>query len=262
MLKLHVFGAPSGTPVLFLHPGNATGRNWEGLAKALPGYRVICPDLPGFGESAHIPLTTIEAAAGEVARALNAEGLTDPLPVMGYSLGAYTGMMLLLRHPDRVERAFLTSFQIEPLKGAWWMVPLGDLISPLMTRRWPRRQAFKALGIPDTSTWWPAEEAPSDAATLRAISRIAVRFDIRDRLAQIDRPCLIMAGEKEHKTIKKAVTQIAGQVPGARGLIAPGGHGWPASHEVLFTQTVRAWLDKTAYPADLRPPNEVRSEAA
>ncbi|MFQ6552109.1 alpha/beta fold hydrolase [Aestuariibius insulae] len=262
MLKLNIYGAESAPPVLFLHPGNATGRNWEGLAKALPGYRVICPDLPGFGDSAHIPLTTIEAAADEVARALDAAGITDPLPVMGYSLGAYTGMMLLLRHPDRVERALLTSFQIEPLKGAWWMIPLGDLIAPLMTFAWPRRQAFKSLGIPETSSWWPSDDAPSDAATLRAISRIAVRFDIRDRLTEIGTPCLIMAGEKEQKTIKKAVAQIPRQVPGAIGLIAPGGHGWPASHEALFTHTVRAWLDQTPLPADLHPPEQARSQAA
>ncbi|GIT92457.1 hypothetical protein JANAI62_29150 [Jannaschia pagri] len=251
MLAHRIIGAPSGRPVLFLHPGNTTGDAWGDLIADLPGVRGICPDLPGFGGSRSTPLTDFADSADHLADLLRAERL-GPLPVVGYSLGGYTGFMLALRHPDLVEKACLTSFQVMPLCGGWWIVPFLNVVSPLMTLQFMRKRAFRSLGVPQSGSWAVSPKSPCTAATLRQIGRLAVRFDVRGHVAQVEPPLLVLAGEEELPSILDSVRLIAGGAPRARGAIAPGGHGWPATHADLFAKVVHAWLRDDPLPEVLR----------
>ncbi len=72
----------------------------EPLAK---DYRVICVDLPGYGES---PLKKTELSLEEVADQLaswfHSEGL-DKAVVIGHSLGGYVALALAERHPHLIQ---------------------------------------------------------------------------------------------------------------------------------------------------------------
>ncbi|MGB3553022.1 MAG: alpha/beta hydrolase [Jannaschia sp.] len=253
MLHSRILGDPAGRPVLFLHPGNATGAGWADLVAELPGIAAICPDLPGFGRSAHHPLRDFADSADLIANLLRAQGVADRVPVVGYSLGGYTGLRLAERHPDLISGALLTSFQAMPVGGRWWLGPLMTAISPLMTRRFARIRGFRALGLPDGGSWAPGPVSPCDAATLRRIAQLAFEFDARDDLAGIKTPLLVLSGDREMQSIRDTVGLVAREVPNARGAFAPGGHGWPVVRSDLFAATVRAWLAGAALPEELVP---------
>ena len=91
-----------GVPVLAVHGITATHRNWDLLAAALPGVRVIAPDLRGRGRSNGLPAPYgLIQHADDLAAALDALGVPRVL-VVGHSMGAFVAVRFAARHPDRV----------------------------------------------------------------------------------------------------------------------------------------------------------------
>jgi pimeloyl-ACP methyl ester carboxylesterase len=78
---------------------------WAPQREALgAAYRVLCPDFRGFGGT---PLPggdapSLDEAADDLAAALDARGVTDPVVLAGLSMGGYVAMAFLRRHPGRV----------------------------------------------------------------------------------------------------------------------------------------------------------------
>lgn len=97
----------SGPAVVLIHGFPLSRRMWHPQVKHLveAGYRVITPDLRGFGESG--------APDGPYSMSLYADdvvGLLDHLGIEigiigGMSMGGYVLLNLLERHPDRVSAA-------------------------------------------------------------------------------------------------------------------------------------------------------------
>jgi len=104
-VRLHVAEAGDGPPLVLLHGWPQHWWCWRHVIGALARtHRVLAPDLRGFGWS--------DAPAGSYAKAtfasdivglLDAEGI-DRAAVIGHDWGAYTGFLLALDHPSRVER--------------------------------------------------------------------------------------------------------------------------------------------------------------
>lgn len=255
MLHHQFLGDPSGEVIVFLHPGNATGRSWGDIVDKLSGVNALCIDLPGFGDSKHIPFTTFEAAAASVADVIRYVNSDRATHIVGFSLGAYVGLMLNLKFPELVKTTLLTGFQTEPLKGGWWMIPVGDILSPLLVMKWVRMRTFKVMKLQEGSSWKPDGIAPCSAATNRIINREAVNFDAHEYLHEIQNPFLALAGEKEHPTIRKAVKAVADDLPSGEGRFAPGGHTWPCHYPDLFSETVMNFVQNRSLPQTLKMPS-------
>src|SRR6478736_1890123 len=91
--------APAVKTVLLLHAGIADKRMWQPQVEVLreAGYRVIAPDLRGFGEHRLEP--------GPFSHVADVEALLDgPTAVVGCSLGGRVTLELALHRPDLVER--------------------------------------------------------------------------------------------------------------------------------------------------------------
>ncbi|SFI84935.1 alpha/beta fold hydrolase [Jannaschia pohangensis] len=91
--------------VLALHCGLASGAAWRGVQAALPGRRLICPDLPGHGAAAdwdrQVDFQT-QALADVLAALPDA-----PVDVIGHSFGGCLALRLLADHPARVRSLIL-----------------------------------------------------------------------------------------------------------------------------------------------------------
>jgi pimeloyl-ACP methyl ester carboxylesterase len=101
---LHFFEKGQGHPLLLLHGFCESGEMWHYLADSLSTqYRVICPDLPGFGNSALThPIQSLEEVAEQLEGWMQAEQIQNPL-VMGHSLGGYVALALLERMGNRIK---------------------------------------------------------------------------------------------------------------------------------------------------------------
>lgn len=97
----------TGLPVLLIHGFPLSRKMWRPQATALAkaGYRVITPDLPGFGESP--PLSgsaSMDAYADAVIGVLDRLKI-DRAVVGGMSMGGYVLLDLLERYPQRLAAA-------------------------------------------------------------------------------------------------------------------------------------------------------------
>lgn len=96
-------GADASAPtVLAIHGITASHRCWPLVAAALPGVRVIAPDLRGRGRSNTLggPYGLAQHAADLVA-VLDHFGV-DRAAVLAHSMGAFVAVTLTAAHPDRV----------------------------------------------------------------------------------------------------------------------------------------------------------------
>ncbi|MFJ5546548.1 alpha/beta fold hydrolase [Streptomyces sp. NPDC093225] len=103
-LRYDDFGPADGTPVLLVH-GHPFDRSlWapQTAPLAAAGYRVLTPDLRGYGESEVVPGTTpFEVFAADLAALLDHVGV-DGAVVGGVSMGGQLTMEFHRLHPERV----------------------------------------------------------------------------------------------------------------------------------------------------------------
>ena len=97
-------GNPAGKAVVLVHGFGGDKDNWAFYAPYMTGeYRLICPDLPGFGENAR-SLDVDHAVATQAIRLrdfLDALGI-DKCHLGGNSMGGYIALHFALKFPDRL----------------------------------------------------------------------------------------------------------------------------------------------------------------
>ena len=97
-------GNPAGKAVVLVHGFGGDKDNWSFYAPYLTGeYRLICPDLPGFGENAR-SLDLDHAVATQAVRLrdfLDALGI-DKCHLGGNSMGGFIALHFALEFPDRL----------------------------------------------------------------------------------------------------------------------------------------------------------------
>jgi len=91
----------SGFPVVFLHGFLESSAIWEDFSVELSAsFRVICPDLPGFGKSPVISeVHTMELMARSVKIILDSLGVEKCIMV-GHSMGGYTTLEFARLFPE------------------------------------------------------------------------------------------------------------------------------------------------------------------
>ena len=99
----NVFEAGTGTPIVFLHNGGGSLWNWaHQLRHFSPRYRVVAPDLPGFGRSFRPPgPLTLDRYVEDLSELL--ERLECPRPILvGNCIGSSIALEYALRQPGKV----------------------------------------------------------------------------------------------------------------------------------------------------------------
>lgn len=239
-------GAPSAPPLL-LGPSLGTSLAlWNGVAPELSaGHRVVRWDLPGHGGSAADligPGATVGDLAALVLDLADTLGI-DRFAYAGVSLGGAVGLHLAVHRPERLtslavlcssahfggEAPWRERAERVRREGLGWLVESADA-------RW-----FTA-GYSDPRLVRDHREADPEAYA--ACCDALAAFDLRDRLADIAVPTLVVAGREDPATPPAHLREIADAVPGATLVELPrASHLAPAQCPRAVLTALRTQLD-------------------
>jgi pimeloyl-ACP methyl ester carboxylesterase len=148
-------GPETAPVILLLHGFPTAGHMFRDLIPILASrYRVIAPDLPGFGNTKAPPRGSFDYTFDNLARVI--DGFIEALALDRYALyifdyGAPTGLRIALAHPERVTAIISQNGNayLEGLSDAWgpwqtyWREPTlahreacRDSLSPAVIRDW------------------------------------------------------------------------------------------------------------------------------
>lgn len=114
-----------GEPLMLIHGFGANKDAFTRIAKHLtPHYRVIIPDLIGFGESSRPPKADYQPSAqvDRLHRLTAALGIQNGLHIGGNSMGGHISMTWAALHPEEVKSMWL----LDP--GGVWSGPQSELM--------------------------------------------------------------------------------------------------------------------------------------
>jgi lipase len=159
-------GAVQAPAVVLVHGITASHRAWPAVVAALPGRRVIAPDLRGRGRSNGLPGPYGMAAHADDVAAVIRELAAGAAVVVGHSMGGFVSLVLTHRHPGLVARLVLVDGGLPiPLPpGVPEDVPPEEVVQILLgpalerlTQTFPSVEAYREFwrSHPAFSEWTP-----------------------------------------------------------------------------------------------------------
>jgi 3-oxoadipate enol-lactonase len=225
-------------PFVFLHPLGADASFWDPVRAELVPRTSLAFDLPGHGTAPPPALGAgIDAYAASVA-----EQLDEPAHLVGMSLGGLVAQELGAALPDLVAS-----------------VVLADTVAvypELMRQMWhsrastARTRGLEPLVEPMVEMWFSAElAANADPRVEQARRTFAstdpegyartcealANADLRDRVASLTMPAVVVCGQDDAPPFRDAATWLASATDGSPHWL-PGKHACAVEHPANFAE--------------------------
>lgn len=229
-------GPPDAPVVVTVHGFVISQRYMAPLAERLASaYRVLSPDLPGFGRSSKPrEVLDIDGLADALAVWMDAVAL-PPAHVVGNSMGAQVAMALAERSPARVRSLVL----IGPTTDARTRtVPLQAAGLALDLLR--ERPSLVFAHVPDYLRVTPRRVL----LTLRHV----MRDRIEERAPRVRAPALVLRGERDALVSEAFAHELAARMPNGRLQTLPG-----APHAANYSAPDATAAAVEAFLAELTP---------
>ncbi len=231
-------GARTRPPILLIHGFTASNFVWNDvlLPIAAAGFRVIAPDLVGFGFSGKPKdgAYTIDAQARMIVRLMTHLKVESAI-LVGSSYGGAVAATCALDYSDRVERLVLVDAVINdyarrrPLLRLAALPLMGDLITPLMlgSRKLIHSQMRKGYAPENmhlfdeermTAHHRPLLAANTQRAALRTLRRWSAAR-IEQEAHRIEQPTLLIWGEDDPEIPVAHGHTLSEQIPDSHLLI-------------------------------------------
>jgi pimeloyl-ACP methyl ester carboxylesterase len=254
LLPYATTGVAVGPTVLLLHGVGTTSWMWRQLVTDLAQeLRVVTVDLPGHGENARTPWTSMADTVRHVADLLRDVAPAGAAHVVGLSLGGYVALELAAEHPELVSTATASGVNVLPFPHPRLMRAAGRVLAPLMTTHVALRANARALGVPPEDVAGYAAAARSMApGTFLVVGGELMDYALPAGAGRSTTRVLAVAGSEEQALVLQSLPRIAGAFPHGQARIAPGvGHAWNAQSPGLFAAMVVAQVTGAALPSGL-----------
>lgn len=231
-----VFNPAGGRPVVLLHGGLASSDSWGFEAPRLArAHEVIVIDSRGHGRSTMPPRPlSYNDMAADVVAVLDRLHIARA-SVVGLSDGGIVGVLLAIRHPDRLERLFVwgATFNTHADSDA----PPDPAMAGMGARFMAKMEASYRAVSPTTDGF------PVLRAALNKL--YATEPDLSPtELGSIRAPTIVADGAHEQFIARSHTEALARMIPSAHLLILPDvSHGGPQQDPAAFGQAVDAFLD-------------------
>jgi 3-oxoadipate enol-lactonase len=218
-----------GPPLVLLHSLLSDRASFDRIVPQLSKtFRVIVPELPGFGESLVVS-GGLAAVADRMAGAIDDCADGEDVIVLGNGYGGFVALQMAIRHPNIAAKliladcgaafsepgreAFRTMAAVSMAKGlsAITDVAMRRLFAPEFQQANPelmrgRREAF----------------LKTDPDVFRAACGALAELDLRPQLGQVKVPVLVLVGEHDEATPPPMSHELAAGLPQARLKTIPG----------------------------------------
>ena len=217
----------TGPAVLLVHGLPLDHSMWNEQIDVLSaGYRVIAPDLRGFGRSGVTDGTiTMEQLADDLAGLLDALQLHEPIVFCGLSMGGYVAFQFQRKYGARLRGLILCDTRAAadtPEKAAARRKMAERVLregpEPLVDGMAPLLFASETVeNRPEMVESLLSVMLGTDRRTIAAVSLgMADRPDVTPKLHAIECPTLVIAGRFDAISPSDEMQGIAAAIPGAR----------------------------------------------
>lgn len=239
---MRVLEAGQGSPLILIHGFLVSHREYEDIIDPLARrFRVIAPDLPGFGESEKPSPTRypygLETFAEAIADLIAAFGV-GRAAIMGHSMGAAVALTLAADHPELVQRLVLEDALCYPFPPSIKArIPLLPIIGGIVFKQLYGRALFRAYFRDDV--FRPGADFPlaridrhydlfnTPSARESAYAVMRAILDTRPVVARVTRvtaPSLVVWGREDRLFPVASAQRLARELPSARLEIMDAGH--------------------------------------
>jgi len=261
-IRFHEAGA--GATLLLVHGFLWSGAVWEEVFPRLArSFRVIVPDLPGFGESEK----PSPARYGYGFEGF-AESLVDLIAalrvgrvsVCGHSMGGAIAMMLAANHPDLVERLILVDPTVYgSRRNVAASIATLPILGPIVFKQMYGRATFRRFF--EENVYASPESAPAirlermfetfnaPAAREAAYATMLATLDTRPLVASIPRvnaPTLVAWGRSDRSVPVEHGRRLARELRRARFEVFDCGHSPAEEVPDAFAEVVEGFLRSKA----------------
>ena len=247
-----------GAPLLLIHGFPLDHTMWNEQIEALAEHaRVIAPDLRGFGRS---PLGEVDPERGismaqyadELAELLDAIGNSDPIVLVGFSMGGYIAWQFVRKHVDRLralvqcdtraaadtDEARAGRIKMAEHVAEWGSGRVAEMMGPKL---------FSARAL-ETKPRLMAEvrrvvESTPPAAIAAAQRGMAARPDVTAMLPSIQVPSLVFVGAADAISPPAEMRAIAEAIPHAQFVEIPdAGHMTTMENPAAVNDAIRRFI--------------------
>lgn len=256
-----MLGPRDGRVVVLVHGFPFDRRMWRFQATKLAnaGWRVVVPDLFGFGQSEGTGRPSMEAHADDLARLLDQLHVAKAI-VAGFSMGGYVALAFAERHADRLDGLVLIDTRAEAdtpegkgKRDAVIVEVLGKGVRPLAMRQMAsqfteatrKNQRLLAEEVRDLML------SQAKAGVVAALQAMRDRPDRRPVLLALQAPCLVLVGEQDAVTPLVAAQAMAEAARAPLRVIAGAAHLSPMEKPQDVNAALLDWL--AALPSPTSP---------
>lgn len=191
--------------IVFLHGLGETRDVWNPVIKQLPQTECISSDV--LRTKPPLACWSLEDVCTQIANSL-----TEPVHLVGLSLGAVIALNIALTRPGKVSSLFVSAPQAKPPK---LLMSLQKALMRVLPTKWvcpPQLSKPELLGVLDS---------------LKGL-------DLTSQLPALSMPITVVCGSKDKANLP-AAHKIAGLIPTAHLEVIQGaGHQWHTTHPQLF----------------------------
>jgi pimeloyl-ACP methyl ester carboxylesterase len=253
-VDLQVMERGRGMPILLAHGFPLDHSMWdpqiEHLAKR---WRVVAPDLRGFGGSQVVPgVASMEQMADDLNALLDVLEINEPIVLCGLSMGGYVAFQFWRKYGSRLRALVLcdTRAVADTPEAADSRLKMIEQVQRAGTGNLAEVMLLK-LFAPETFRTDPAAIeaqrqrilAASPEGLAAALRGLAQRPDVTAYLSKIALPTLLVVGEHDAISTVDEMRGMAGAIAGSEFVVIPhSGHMTPCENPAAFNQALAQFL--------------------
>lgn len=263
-IRINYADEGQGLPIIFAHCSSASHRLWRALIDDLKStYRVIAPDLIGYGSSGKWPPgRAFDFGADAQILVELARMAGEPVHFVGHSYGGAMVLEAVLRLGGEARAMTLIEPVAFPLLRAhgrleeWRMVEkVADNVNQAISQGDGKAAAAAYMRFwLGRLKWWLLPQKLKDNV-IETVEKVALEFEAAkhtvspssELIKSIDAPTLLVYGSRTRKPAKAVIELLCNLLPNSKTEIIHGaGHMSPITHRDRVNAVIKAHIDKCA----------------